>query len=143
MKKSDWVIVVLGAAKGKRLTPAQLQKSLFLIKQNIPKDLKQDFYDFEPYNYGPFCAEIYLNAEKFSNEELVKISWSKGIRWREYSATTEGIKRYNKIIGKLPKDIVKFIEELVKDIRNLSFQQLISYIYKNYPEYKENSIFIS
>jgi len=142
MEKTDWIIIVLEAANGEKLTPAQLQKSLFLIKQNIPGNFKKNYYDFEPYNYGPFCRDIYVDAKELEDENLVSINWSQEKRWREYSITIKGVERYKKIIKELPEETINFIEELVNGIRKLSFQQLISYIYKNYPEYKKNSVFM-
>jgi len=77
MNKSDWIIIVLGAANGGNHTPAQLQKSLFLIKENLPKEFKKEFYDFIPYNCRPFFKEIYSDSKKLGGEKLLNITFSK------------------------------------------------------------------
>jgi uncharacterized protein YwgA len=75
MTPKDWTLLVIAAADPKPLQPVQLQKSLFLLGRNLsPEQLQvKEFYDFQPYDYGPFCSDIYSNAEKLSDEGLIRI----------------------------------------------------------------------
>lgn len=41
----------------------QLQKSLFVLGRRRAKDLGGDFYNFQPYDYGPFDASVYHDAD--------------------------------------------------------------------------------
>jgi hypothetical protein len=52
----------------KLLSPIQLMKGLFLIKQEL--ELK-DFYEFEPYLYGPCSFEVYRDLEILTKERLI------------------------------------------------------------------------
>ncbi|MCC6003788.1 MAG: hypothetical protein LM590_05545 [Thermofilum sp.] len=52
----------------KLLSSIQLMKGLFLIKQEL--ELK-DFYDFEPYLYGPCSFEVYGDLEILTKERLI------------------------------------------------------------------------
>ena len=91
MKRSDWIILAAGLGDGDPLTPVQLQKSLFLLGELLPL-VKQDgsFYEFQPYNYGPFCADIYSDAERLEQGGEMRITPSSAGGWREYAATSEG-----------------------------------------------------
>jgi len=51
----------------KPLSPIQLMKGLFFIKQEL--ELK-DFYEFEPYLYGPCSFEVYRDLEILTKERL-------------------------------------------------------------------------
>jgi len=143
MKKSDWIILILGSLNGGTFSPAQLQKSLFLIKENLTEEIKGGFYEFVPYNYGPFCKDIYHDAEELENEGLININCPSDKKWCEYSITVKGLESYKRAVDKISSNAAEYIKKLVNAIKKLSFQQLISYIYNNYPTYKENSVFVS
>jgi hypothetical protein len=74
LRKKEWTLVVIVLAGGRPLSPVQLQKSVVLVGELLPNNvLPEDFYVFEPYNYGPFCPEVYADAEKLAEEGLVQI----------------------------------------------------------------------
>ena len=90
MNRKDILLIVVNRAGVNPLTPVQLQKSLFLVaKANLP-ELPAPFYDFEPYNYGPFCKAIYTDADDMQAAGLVyRIPSSKG-HWVETAITLAG-----------------------------------------------------
>jgi uncharacterized protein len=141
MQRRDWNLLVLAAAEGQALSPVQFQKALFLISRNLPSEvLGDEFYDFQPYNYGPFDAEVYNDALQLVPEELAVVSKSpRG--WTEYGATSIGIARAAKIAATLDPKIVSYVERLVKWVRSQSFPALVRAIYERYPEMRANSVF--
>lgn len=142
MTPKDWTLLVIASRKGKPLRPVQLQKSLFLLERNLSlAQLKvESFYQFEPYDYGPFCSKIYSDAETLCIEGLVHID-RLPISYRLYSATEEGITASKEIIETLSPEIGDYLEKVVEWTSSLSFNDLVSAIYQAYPEMKENSIF--
>ena len=141
MNKKDWTLLTIAAAEGKNITPVQLQKCLFLLGQNFGKRLGGDFYNFIPYDYGPFSSDIYSDVTKLQQEGLIRIEHIPGIRWVEYSATLTGMAQSEEFQKNAPQDIVKKLKEIVQWARSLSFEKLISEIYKEYPKYKVRSVF--
>ncbi len=140
MNKEDWLLLIIGEAGDRGLTPIRMQKSLFLIKQNLGGEIEGDFYDFEPYNYGPFCKSIYKDTDKLESEDLIRIDMPDNKKWIECIVTVNGKERVQKIKNSLSPNVLKYIEDLVIWISKLSFREIISYIYKKYPQFKENSI---
>jgi uncharacterized protein YwgA len=142
MTPKDWTLLVIASRKGKPLQPVQLQKSLFLLERNLSlAQLKvESFYQFERYDYGPFCSKIYSDAETLCIEGLVHID-RLPISYHLYSATEEGITAAKKIIETLSPEIRDYLEKVVEWTSSLSFNDLVSAIYQAYPEMKENSIF--
>lgn len=138
MKRADLLMKIIVAAEGEKLTPAQLQKVAFLLRMKYGDCLPGDFYDFRKYDYGPFCADIYHDAEQLEREGKVAITVNQRGGWREYAATVRG---YLTKLEDVPEDVSAFIEEKVCWARGLSFQQLVRAIYKDFPEYRENSVF--
>ena len=141
MKRKDWTLLAVAAANGEALTPVQLQKSLFLLGKKMPREVKRGFYRFEPYNYGPFCRDIYTDAELLETEGLIRIDRVEpGRSWAEYSARPDGIGCAGALRKQSPK-AVKYLEDVVAWALPLSFGELVGAIYKEFPEQKANSVF--
>ena len=138
MKRTDLLLKIIASAEGEPLTPAQLQKVAFLLRMEFRERLPMDYYSFRKYDYGPFCAEIYRDAEILEREGKVSITRHRRGGWREYAATVRG---YLTKLEDVPEDVSAFIEEKVCWARGLSFQQLVRAIYQDFPEYRENSAF--
>lgn len=144
MNKEDLLLMVIAEAQDKGLTPIQLQKTLFLVGQELPdhwKDFPDEYYVFEPYHYGPFDPEIYDDAHVLVEQGLVHSLPSKKGRWNESVATLAGTKRAEALKCEIPDSIAAWIEEVVEWTQSLSFAALVRAIYARYPAYQENSIF--
>ena len=100
MNRKDWALFAISYAGEGHLSPAQLQKSLFLLGENKKSAVRKDFYKFAPYNYGPFCKDIYSDTGSLEADGLIKFSRPIGRSWVGYSLTGEGKKR----IKELKKD---------------------------------------
>lgn len=140
MNRKDWNLLVIAGAEGQPLTPVQLQKCLFILGKEA--EIEENYYYFIPYNYGPFCGEIYDDARELAEEGLVLIRPVPGQSWSEYSITPEGTMEARRIRSDLPKEIADFINLLVSWAHGLSFQDLVRAVYDKYPEYKKNSVFV-
>ncbi len=140
MERKYWTLLAIAAAQGERISPVQLQKSLFLLGQACRDDLG-DFYSFTPYNYGPFDSTIYLDAEELAVDGLVTIQESPRGRWSEYAATPAGLKTARELQDIVPGDVVDYLKRVVEWARGLSFQKLVRAIYKAFPEYQVKSVF--
>src|SRR5947209_12101358 len=92
MEPNSWTLLVICAAKSNGLSPVQLQKSLFLLERRLPQEeLGNEFYQFTPYNYGPFDVKIYQDAEALEEIGLIIITQSESRRWKNYQATSSGL----------------------------------------------------
>lgn len=128
------------AAGERPLSPVQLQKTLFLIGKNL-KDTPESFYDFEPYHYGPFDAEVYSDAGDLEDEGLVLTVHSTSANWADRAITPSGLDRVAELKEDLPPHVPKYVDAVVKWAQSLSFSSLVRAIYEHYPEYRENSVF--
>jgi hypothetical protein len=139
----DWTLLVINAAKQGSLEPVQLQKALFLVSRNVNPSqlLAERFYDFSAYDYGPFCGEIYTDAEALERDGLVLIQRPPITRYKLFSITEAGQRRAEELRAKIPERTLDYVERVVAWTRGLTFNQLVSAIYKAYPEMKENSVF--
>jgi uncharacterized phage-associated protein len=142
MRARDWTLLVIAAAGGRSVSPVQLQKALFLLKQNLGTKLaREDFYEFEPYDYGPFNGTIYHDAEVLASEGLVSIDIPVSQRYREYSATAEGLARANTLRAAIDVQVREYLDRVVRWVRSLGFNALVQAIYDKYPWTAKNSVF--
>jgi uncharacterized phage-associated protein len=140
--KRDWTLLAISLAEGQPLSPVQLQKSVFLFGELLPrKALPEDFYKFVAYNYGPFCPEVYEDAETLAEEGLVQISSVTAHGYSQYAATPEGIAEGERLRELLPSRVAEHAKAIVDWVRAQSFRGLVSEIYRRYPKYRVNSVF--
>ena len=142
MKKQHWTLLAICAAKGQGLSPVQLQKSLFLLGRRLSKEeLGEDFYEFVPYNYGPFDVKIYHDAEGLEELRLITITQPTGYRWKSYQATPFVVELAAKLRTEVLPHALAYLDEVVAWVHGLSFRDLVRAIYEAYPEFRANSVF--
>lgn len=142
MDKYSITLAALAPSNRKSYSPVQVQKLLFLIDTNIANKVDGPHYNFEPYDYGPFDSDVYSVLSDLALSGKIEIYDVPGRNWNMYKLTEigqrEGQEIFNSIKDQQSKDYIKSLSEFV---RSLSFSQLVSAVYKAYPEMKVNSVF--
>lgn len=139
MERRDLVLAVLAAAEGAIHTPVQVQKLFFLIDKRLGKRIGGPYFDFRPYFYGPFDSQVYVVLEELARSGLVEVL-SNGPK-RSYKLTREGQERGDKLLSTLNPADSSYIRKLSSTVRQMRFGQLVSAIYRAYPEMRKNSVF--
>jgi uncharacterized protein YwgA len=141
MDRKDIVLLAIESASDEGLSPLQLQKSLFIIGQSQLTGLPANFYTFRPYNYGPFCEEVYQDTDTLVEEGMVFNVPVAGQSWAKYIVTPKGGNRSEEIRKENNIGLVDYIAETVKWVISLTFSELLRAIYARYPQYSVNSVF--
>lgn len=139
MTKREVVLAALAPANRSSHSPVQVQKLLFLIDRNIPGEVGGPHFDFQPYNYGPFDKAVYEELEALAQEGLVEIC--AGWKWNEYRLTEAGQKAGESALSGLGSRAREYVQKVSQFVRTVSFTQLVSAIYRAYPEMRANSVF--
>jgi hypothetical protein len=132
MVRKDWTLLAVSLGGNKGLTPAQLQKVLFLLSKAYPKTIS---------NYGPFDKAIYQDAKLLVDEGLIKTIEKNGNSWSYYCISSDGVDKAKLLLGDHSLRPAAYLNKLVHWAQTLTFEQLISSVYEKYPEYKVNSVF--
>jgi hypothetical protein len=139
MNQREIVLACMAPAKGAEHTPVQVQKLFFLIDQNIADRVGGPHFRFSPYSYGPFDKAVYEVLEDLAADGYVDIVRER--TWKNYKLSVTGQQEGQRLMDELPEPVRDYIKRLSEFVRALSFTQLVSAIYKAYPEMRANSVF--
>jgi DNA-binding PadR family transcriptional regulator len=141
-RKSELVMAALAPAKGAALTPVQVQKLFFLIDRNASESLGGPLFKFTPYHYGPFDADVYREIERLSRDGFAEVtSNAQNFSMRTFRLTPKGQSEGEAMLAKLDERTRSYFEKVSDFVRKLSFADLVSAVYKAYPEMRANSVF--
>jgi uncharacterized protein len=141
MNRNEYVLLSLAVNDGRQLTPLQVQKQLFLSEKLIGAELSYTpRFDFQPYHYGPFDKAVYDALDSLSNVGHVEIL-NAGQKHRRYALTEAGLHAAGLATANVDPAILKKLAKIAKFVTSLSFRDLVSVIYREYPEMRVNSVF--
>jgi uncharacterized protein YwgA len=141
MDKESITLLAIAADSDGGLSPVQLQKSLFIVGKSGLEGLPSDYYEFSPYNYGPFTSEVYAITDILEGKGLVRKVIAGGENFYRYMLTPEGRAKAAEIRKGSPRLLCDYIETIVRWVCSLSFDELLRAIYAKYPDYAINSVF--
>lgn len=140
MERQEMVLVALaGGGANAIFSPVQVQKLLFLLDRRAARLLGGPYFDFAPNGYGPFDRTISFELDGLSDEGLVETIRSRP--YRRYILTRDGYKRGQHLLERLEGKARAYVTTLAEWVNGLDFQQLVTAIYRHYPEMRGNSVF--
>ena len=138
MDQTGITLAAMAPANGEPHSPVQMQKLLFLLDREAGELVEGPHFDFKPYNYGPFDKTVYRILERLDQKGLVTVR-SEGWR-RTYALTPKGQEQGRKLLDAMDEQARQYIERASAFVLKLSFIELVSAIYKAYPDMRENSV---
>ena len=143
MKRAAWALLALAASPDRELTRVQLQKALFLFGKGLRRARSGEYYRFRPYHYGPFDPLVYTDLEAFNNAGLVEQIPSSEYSGSGYRITDAGLREAKRTALEVGDHNVQYVSDVVDWLKPLTFSELVSAIYEQFPDFKKNSIFRS
>jgi uncharacterized protein YwgA len=137
----DAVLAAMAASDGSPYSPVQIQKFMFLLDRNLPRLIAGKKFHFMPREYGPFDPDVYNDLENLAHGGMVEIDDKPNLRRRAYRLTPEGQAKGKEKLDLLDNPAKQYVAAVSAFVRQASFQELVSSIYKKYPEMQVNSIF--
>ena len=141
MDRANYVLASMSPAKMDDFSPVQVQKLFFLLDRNIADHTEGPHFNFIPYDYGPFDSEVYKQLRELERAVLVTVNGSNQQPSRTYRLTSSGQEQGLQQFQKFPTDAQEYITGAVEFVRAASFSELVSAIYRDYPDMKVNSVF--
>jgi len=141
LTRQDWLLLALSKSPGGAMSPVQIQKALFLFGQEVGDSIGTEFYSFEPYDYGPFDAAIYVDLRRMMGVGHVRGEWSRSRSWESYTITGTGWQAALVIEYEADARLTEFLERIAVWVKGRSFSDLLRSVYAAYPEFAVNSVF--
>jgi len=122
------LLLAMLAAAGRPVHRMELTKWAFLFRQSFREEAPAAFYDFVPYQYGPFSFAMYQEIGKLHQEGYV----------REHGES-------NWMLGDIPvpspldHQLSVQVARLVRNHCELSLEKLLDSVYRQYPAFTVNS----
>lgn len=126
------------------IDPIRVMKGMFLITMETPEDWlsKNDRYEFEPYNWGPFSRDVYSDLEELQGLGYVSIQSMTGRSWNTYALTEAGHHAAESEVESLDPKLVKYVDTVSQFVMKKGFSDLLNAVYKRYPQYATRSMFV-
>ena len=136
-RRQEIVLAALAPACGEAHSPVQVQKLLFMLDREVANRIDGPHFMFKPYNYGPFDKTVYAELEALAGEGHVEIVSLGNLQ--QFRLTPSGQQIGNSVLTYLPLAARDYVQKASAFVRRLSFADLVSAIYKAYPDMKVNS----
>jgi len=117
-----------------------IMKALFLIWHRSERKVR-DYFEFEPYLYGPCSFEVYSELEKLTAEGLIVQPPHPAPQWVDYCLTKSGKREAEEVVQKAPHTTLKLIEDVAAEVSQLDFHRLLQKVYAEAPDFAVNSMF--
>lgn len=137
LMKKDWILLAL------RQTPLDrihIMKTLFLIWHRSERKIT-DFFEFKPYLYGPCSFEVYSVLESLEADGYIVQPPHPMPQWVNYYLTERGKKEAVEAEERISHDILRLIKEIVNEVSQLGFHELLRKVYAEAPDFAVNSMF--
>jgi len=140
LTRSELVLAALASGgENAHYEPVQVQKLLFLIDREAADYIDGVRFDFRAYDYGPFDREVYVELDALANQGLVRIEPRESRR--VYSLSHAGYQAGQQYLADTEEPARGYFRRAADWVRALTFSQLVSAIYRQYPDMAVNSIF--
>jgi len=128
----------------------RLQKMVFLMQQELEQRGQSGTigteYDFIPYDYGPFSKELYDDLDAMIDQEFVDdteepLRSGKVKYIYEIEGDGEDLVDSEKETWEDADAIMQLAQEIKEDYNDMLLSELIEYVYSEYPDYAERSVY--
>jgi len=140
---SDWIMAWLYSGDGVPVSGiTMLQKQLFIIfKEFAPKNnIPTENPGFRAYKFGPYTERIDGIIDSLMSLDLI-VSLGRMNTVKEiFYLTDPGMKEGEVAFNKLNKEQQSELRDLRRELQQFTVQGVMTYIYKKYPKYTDESI---
>lgn len=130
LKRQRVLLRLLQQAERKTVTRIELTKWCFLLREETPSCGGSAFYDFVPYQYGPFSFSIYQELEKLVAQSYIETPDDQTLRLTKLGSAEATV----------PADVSRDVNRITRRFADYSTRKLLDYVYESYPSFTVNSV---
>ena len=139
LARIDWLLLALSAAPDGWMSPAQIQKAMFLFGQQADGALGDSYYIFGPGRHGPFDTAIERDLDCLASRDLVRTGRSESSAAARFAVLPEGAKEARRLWNAADSELRQRLAQLVGWVKRQSLSDLDRKLRALYPEYGKNN----
>lgn len=128
---------IAGGGRGARFNAVQLENLLLLIDREIAGDIGGPHFNFEPFPYGPYDAEVLATIDGLVSEGKAIID-GESPYWA-CQATSDGYANGRADLDEMTWPASRFVEAAAIWVLSQPFRPQLAAIYRRYPDMASNS----
>lgn len=134
----EWVLVFLYAGHGRAAKNPGINgilmftKQFFVFVKEVKSDL-QEYFNFIPYDYGPYSFVLKKIIDDQVNEGYIVVE--KSDDRQDFILTYNGVEKAEMLSKNLDKKTKQTLENLRREATQLGYRGVLRYVYSRYPEY--------
>ena len=134
----EWVLVFLyaghdSAAKNPAINGMLMfTKQFFVFVKEVKSDL-QEYFNFIPYDYGPYSFVLKKIIDDLVNEGYIVVE--KSDDRQDFILTYNGVEKAEMLSKNLDEKTKQTLENLRREATQLGYRGVLRYVYSRYPEY--------
>ena len=133
--KAKWILAMLRISPLDRI---HIMKGLFLLWRRMGEI--PDYFQFEPYLYGPCSFEVYDVLAAMEKEGLIVQPSHPAPQWANYYLTERGRKEAERALREIDAKLRDHLETVTREVSRLGFYALLKRVYEEAPEFAVNSV---
>lgn len=134
--KVDWILLFLNAMPLDRI---HLTKALFLFWYRTGRRI-EGFFKFKPYMYGPCSFDLYDELRSAQQSHLIAQASHIPAKYARLHTTGLGRKMVEEAESKISASERNLIKEIVDEVGNCGFRDLLQKVYAEAPEFASDSV---
>lgn len=145
LSKPQITLLLFFKGSSRQLDPIRIMKALFVFNMESPERLlpKDARYEFVPYSYGPYSAQVSADLDYLSMEGYLQATQAAGKSWNYYALSVKGESLASRLISSFDPATIDYLHRLREYVAALPFRNLLNVVYAKYPEYAVKSVFMS
>jgi uncharacterized protein YwgA len=118
----------------------RLQKLVFLV-QKLWDQPSSEVFNFKPYDYGPFSADILHELDRMEEDGLVEEQVTRLPQGKKYTytLTDQGEQRSEEISDASDGQVESVVQRVISQFDSMPISRLLEYVYNKFPSYTVNS----
>lgn len=138
LTEEDWVLVFFYAGNEKSIGHPRINGILMFTKQFFVfvKEIRTEllkYFNFVPYDYGPYSFVLKDIIHKLAQEEYLNIEMVEDRQ--DFILTDKGLEKAKSIYANVDDNTKKTLGNLRKEANQLGYRGVLRYVYSRYPEY--------
>ncbi|AJF27985.1 MULTISPECIES: hypothetical protein [unclassified Haloarcula] len=118
----------------------RLQKLVFLVQQ-LWDQSDSEVFNFEPYDYGPFSADILHELDHMEEDGLIEEQVTRLPKGKKYTytLTDQGEQYLSETSDVSDGEIGSVVQRVISQFDSMPISRLLEYVYNKFPDYTVNS----